>query len=89
MRTSLHVETADDLVSVLDRVLDKGIVVDAWVRLKMQGREQVTAGSRIAGERLAVASSAVYVGYGERGTWREDRNVTKLFPYWRHDFRSK
>ncbi len=85
----LHVETADDLVSMLDRVLDKGIVVDAWARLTMQGRELVAADSRLADSRLTVASSAVYVGYGERGTWRGDRKVTKLFPYWRHDFRSK
>ena len=80
----LHVEPADDLVSVLDRVLDKGIVIDAWARLTMQGRELVAADSR-----LTVSSSAVYIGYGERGTWREDRNVAKLFPYWRRDFRSK
>jgi hypothetical protein len=84
MRTSLHVETGDDLVSVLDRVLDKGIVVDAWVRLTMQGREPVAADSR-----LTVSSSAVYVGYGERGAWREDQKVASLFPYWRRGFRSK
>jgi gas vesicle structural protein len=84
MQTALHVETGDDLVSVLDRVLDKGIVVDAWVRLTLQGPELVTTDSR-----LTVSFSAVYVGYGERGAWREDRNVAKLFPYWRRDFRSK
>jgi hypothetical protein len=89
MRTSLHVETDDDLISLLDRVLDKGIVVDAWARLTLQGRELTSAVSGIVSERIGVASSAVYVGYGERGMWREDRNLAKLFPYWRRDFRWK
>jgi gas vesicle structural protein len=89
MRTSLHVETNDDLVSVLDRVLDKGIVIDAWARLTLQGRKLVAAESRAAGERIAIASSAVYVGYGDRGAWREDQKLAKLFPYWRRDFRLK
>jgi hypothetical protein len=70
----LVASTDDDLVSVLDRVLDKGIVVDAWARLTLQGPDQLPAGSR-----LEVASSAVYVGYGNRGTWHD----------WRRDLWSK
>jgi hypothetical protein len=31
-----------DLIDVLDRVLDKGIVVDAWVRLSIVGVDLLT-----------------------------------------------
>jgi hypothetical protein len=35
--------------------------------------------------RITVASSAVFVGYGKRGTWREDLELDDLFPFWRRD----
>jgi len=74
----------DDLISVLDRVLDKGIVLESWARLSLQ-----ESGPAIAGNKICVESSAVYVGYGTRGTWREDVELEDLFPFWRRDLWSK
>jgi len=48
------------LLDVLDRVLDKGIVIDAWVRLSLMGIELVTVEARVV-----VASIATYLGYSE------------------------
>lgn len=48
------------LVEVLDRVLDKGIVVDAWVRLSLVGIELVTIEARVV-----VASVDTYLRYAE------------------------
>jgi hypothetical protein len=78
------VPNTDDLISVLDRVLDKGIVMDKWACLALQ-----ETGPAISGNRVSVASSAVYVGYGTRGTWREDLELEDLFPFWRRDLWSK
>ena len=46
------------LIGVLDRVLDKGIVIDAWVRLSLVGIDLVTVEARIV-----VASIATYLQY--------------------------
>jgi hypothetical protein len=35
------------LIDVLDRVLDKGIVLDAWVRVTLVGIDLVTVGARV------------------------------------------
>ena len=43
---------------VLDRVLDKGIVIDAWVRLSLVGIELVTVEAHVI-----VASFSTYLGY--------------------------
>ena len=48
--------TGSSLVEVLDRVLDKGIVIDAWVRLSLVGIDLVTVEARIV-----VASIATYL----------------------------
>jgi hypothetical protein len=48
---------ASTLVDVLDRVLDKGIVIDAWVRVSLVGIEVVTVEARVE-----VASIATYLG---------------------------
>jgi hypothetical protein len=74
------VANTDDLISVLDRVLDKGIVLESWGRLSVMGCDLVATDSRVA-----VVSSAVYVGYGKRGAWHEDPDLEHLFPYWRRD----
>jgi hypothetical protein len=76
----------DDLISVLDRVLDKGIVMESWARLSLQesGLVPVDAGVP-SGSKISVESSAIYVGYGTRGAWREDANLEHLVPYWRRD----
>ena len=78
------VANTDDLISLLDRVLDKGIVLESWARLSLQ-----ESGPAVAGNRISVESSAVYVGYGTRGTWRGDLDVEDLFPFWRRDLWSK
>jgi gas vesicle structural protein len=52
------------LVEVLDRVLDKGIVIDASVRVSVVGIELVTVEARVV-----VASIATYLGYAD--TWAQ------------------
>jgi len=47
-------------VEVLDRVLDKGIVIDAWVRVSLVGIDLLTVEARVV-----VASIATYLQYGE------------------------
>src|SRR5690348_11184999 len=42
-----RVSGGSSLIDVLDRVLDKGIVVDAWVRISMVGIDLLTAGTRV------------------------------------------
>ena len=48
------------LIDVLDRVLDKGIVIDAWVRVSLVGIDLVTVEARIV-----VASIDTYLRYAE------------------------
>jgi gas vesicle structural protein len=48
------------LVDVLDRVLDKGIVVDAWVRVSLVGIDLITVEARVV-----VASIDTYLKYSE------------------------
>ena len=35
------------LIDVLDRVLDKGIVIDAWVRISLVGIDLITIAARV------------------------------------------
>ena len=48
------------LVDVLDRVLDKGIVIDAWVRVSLVGIDLITVEARVV-----VASIDSYLKYAE------------------------
>ena len=48
------------LIDVLDRILDKGIVIDAWVRVSLVGIDLVTVEARIV-----VASIDTYLKYSE------------------------
>jgi len=81
----LHVPISEDLVSILDRVLDKGIVMDSWVRVNLQGAEQW-----VADAHASVVSSAVSVGYGEQAHWEgRQKSLEILFPYWRRDLWTK
>ena len=48
------------LIDILDRVLDKGIVIDAWVRVSLVGIELVTVEARVV-----VASIATYFSHAE------------------------
>ena len=49
-----------DLVDVLDRVLDKGIVIDAWSRFSLVGLDLLTLQAR-----AVVASVETYVQYSD------------------------
>ena len=46
------------LIDVLDRVLDKGIVIDAWVRVSLVGIDLLTIEARVV-----VASIETYLNY--------------------------
>jgi hypothetical protein len=80
----LHVPITEDLISVLDRVLDKSIVIDSWICFGLEGTDL-----RVADARACVASSAVYVGYGKEGSWKEGKDLEDLFAFWRRDLWTK
>jgi hypothetical protein len=48
------------LAEVLDRILDKGVVVDAWARISLVGIEILTVEARVV-----VASVDTYLHYAE------------------------
>ena len=48
------------LIDVLDRVLDKGIVIDAWVRVSLVGIDLITVEARVV-----VASIDTYLRYSD------------------------
>lgn len=48
------------LIDVLDRILDKGIVIDAWVRISLVGIDLITVEARVI-----VASIDTYLRYSE------------------------
>jgi hypothetical protein len=48
------------LIDVLDRVLDKGIIIDAWVRVSLVGIDLVTVEARVV-----VASIDTYLRYAD------------------------
>ena len=48
------------LIDVLDRILDKGIVIDAWVRISLVGIDLITVEARVI-----VASIDTYLKYAE------------------------
>ena len=48
------------LIDVLDRVLDKGIVIDAWIRVSLVGIDLITVEARVV-----VASIDTYLKYSE------------------------
>ena len=54
------VRTGPSHVDVLDRVLDKGIVIDAGVRVSLVGIELVTVDARVV-----VASIATYLEHSD------------------------
>jgi hypothetical protein len=53
-----RVASTRSIVDVLDHVIDKGIVVDAWARLSAAGIDLLTA------RRIVVASIATDLTYG-------------------------
>jgi gas vesicle structural protein len=48
------------LIDVLDRILDKGIIIDAWVRISLVGIDLVTVEARVV-----VASIETYLRYAD------------------------
>jgi gas vesicle structural protein len=48
------------LAEVLDRILDKGIVIDAWVRVSLLGLEILTVEARVV-----IAGVETYLKYAE------------------------
>ena len=50
---------ASSLIDVLDRVLDKGIVIDAWVRVWLVGIDLLTIEARVT-----VSSFETWLRYG-------------------------
>ena len=51
---------SSSLVEVVDRILDKGIVVDAWVRVSLVGIELLTIEARVV-----IASVETFLKYAE------------------------
>ncbi len=52
--------SSSSLAEVIDRILDKGIVVDAWVRVSLVGIELLAIEARIV-----IASVETYLKYAE------------------------
>lgn len=57
-----RVSGGSSLIDVLDRVLDKGIVIDAWVRISLVGIDLISQHARVV-----VASSETYLQYADLG----------------------
>jgi hypothetical protein len=51
---------SSSLVEVIDRTLDRGVVVDAWVRVSLVGIEMLAIEARVV-----VASVETYLKYAE------------------------
>jgi gas vesicle structural protein len=51
---------SSSLVEVIDRILDKGIVIDAWARVSLVGIELLAIEARVV-----VASVETYLKYAE------------------------
>jgi hypothetical protein len=52
--------SSGSLVEIIDRILDKGLVIDAWVRISLVGIELITIEARVV-----VASVDTYLKYAE------------------------
>lgn len=52
--------SSSSLVEVVDRILDKGVVIDAWVRVSLVGIELLAIEARVV-----VASVDTYLKYAE------------------------
>jgi gas vesicle structural protein len=60
------------LIDVLDRVLDKGIVIDAWGRLSFIGIDLVTVEARVI-----VASFETYLKYADMLAHASPKTMTR------------
>ena len=78
-----HVPTADrSLVDTLDRILDKGIVIDSLMLISLEGAK-LPAGNiqAVHVEKISVQTSGQHA--------REPEDLANLFPFWRRDLWSK
>ena len=60
----IHLQAPRDdgtLIDVLDRVLDKGIVIDAWARMSVVGIDLMTVQMKVV-----VASIDTYILYADK-----------------------
>ena len=60
----IHLQAPRDdgtLIDVLDRVLDKGIVIDAWARMSVVGIDLMTVQMKVV-----VASIETYILYADK-----------------------
>jgi len=60
MATVMNSTGSSGLAEVVDRILDKGIVIDAWAKLSLVGIELVSIEARVV-----VASVETYLKYAE------------------------
>jgi hypothetical protein len=56
-----RLSASTSVIDVLDHVLDKGVVIDAWVRVSLVGVDLLTIEARVV-----VASIASYLDHAER-----------------------
>jgi len=60
---AMHTPESSSLAEVLDRILDKGVVVDVWARVSIVGIEILTVEARVV-----VASVDTFLHYAEEIT---------------------
>jgi len=75
---------ASSLSDVLDRVLDKGIVIDAWVRMSLAGIDLMTAEAQIV--VASIDTHLKYAGGGSisQGRWSRRRTPRRRLLSQRH-----
>ncbi len=66
---------SSSLAEVLDRILDKGVVVDVWARVSLVGIEILTVEARVV-----VASVDTYLHYAEEITKVEQAAIGAAAP---------
>jgi hypothetical protein len=66
---------SSSLAEVLDRILDKGVVVDVWARVSLVGIEIMTIEARVV-----VASVDTYLHYAEEITKVEQAAIGAAAP---------
>jgi gas vesicle structural protein len=60
MATVAKSTDSSSLAEVIDRILDRGVVIDAWVRVSLVGIELVSIEARVV-----IASVQTYLTYAE------------------------
>ena len=66
-----HGPESSSLAEVLDRILDKGVVVDVWARVSLVGIEILTVEARVV-----VASVDTFLHYAEEITKVEQAAIS-------------